>query len=63
MIGGRKFTLIIVSIVIWTIATAYILISEQTEKASTIVSVATGITMITGAYIAGNVFQKNNEGK
>lgn len=60
-LGGRKFATMIISLVIFTASSAYLIIGDTTEKASTIVAVATGLTMISGAYFAGNVVQKNNE--
>lgn len=60
-LGGRKFATMIISLVIFTVSTAYLLISDTSEKAGTIVAIATGLTMVSGAYFAGNVAQKNKE--
>jgi len=58
-IGGRKFATMVASILIFTASTAYLLIADLQDKAGIIVAIATGLTMISGAYFAGNVAQKN----
>ena len=60
-LGGRKFATMIISLVIFTASTSYLIISDTADKAGTIVAVATGLTMVSGAYFAGNVAQKNKE--
>lgn len=58
-IGGRKFAVLLLSIVIYTVSLGYILLNDIPDKAGIIVAIATGLTMIVGSYIAGNVLQKN----
>lgn len=60
-LGGRKFATMVVSLIIFTASTSYLIISDTADKAGTIVAVATGLTMVSGAYFAGNVAQKNKE--
>jgi len=44
---------------VFTSSTAFLLIADLQDKAGVIVAIATGLTMISGAYFAGNVAQKN----
>jgi len=55
---GRKFTILIVSLVFYIGVTVYCLTANVQDTGTILVSCATGLTMITGAYFAGNVFQK-----
>lgn len=58
-IGGRKFFILLLSMTVFIASTAYLLIADLQDKAGVIVAIATGLTMISGAYFAGNVAQKN----
>lgn len=60
-IGGRKFSILLVSMIVFISSTTYLLVYDATDKAGTIVAIATGLTMISGAYFAGNVASKNKE--
>lgn len=57
-IGGRKFFILLLSMAVFIASTAYLLVADQADKAGVIVAIATGLTMISGAYFAGNVAQK-----
>lgn len=56
---GRKFLILVISLVFYIGVTIYCIISNTQDTGTILVSVATGLTMITGAYFAGNVAQKN----
>lgn len=60
-IGGRKFFILLLSMVVYIAGTTYLLVSDQNDKAGIIVAIATGLTMISGAYFAGNVAQKQKQ--
>lgn len=60
-LGGRKFATMVVSLILFTSGTTYLLLTDTPDKAGIIVAIATGLTMISGAYFAGNVAQKNKE--
>ena len=55
---GRKFTILIVSLIFYIGVTVYCLISNTPDTGTILVSTATGLTMITGAYFTSNVIQK-----
>ncbi|MCA0387607.1 MAG: hypothetical protein LCH52_03845 [Bacteroidetes bacterium] len=56
---GRKFLILIISLIFYIGVTIYCLLNAVPDTGTILVSVATGLTMITGAYFAGNVAQKN----
>lgn len=56
---GRKFLILIISLIFYIGVTVYCIVSNTPDTGTILVSVATGLTMITGAYFAGNVIQKN----
>lgn len=59
--GGRKYTIMILSIVIFVIFSGYVIIADQNEKASTIPAIATGLGIVITPFMAANALQKNKE--
>lgn len=61
---SRKYKILIASLIFYFITVLLILfVRDEGDIAGIIVAIATGITTITGAYYAGNVWEKMKENK
>ena len=60
---SRKYKILISSLIFYFIIVTGLVVLKDGDNSATIIAIATGITTITGAYYAGNVFEKMKENK